>query len=106
MKTQITSRGARNFQKNRQPESQVIDSVARMVDEAEVTIRNQPDSPEGIIKLTELAYANLSAARPGAVMHAAEAGAVPPAMVVKYAAFQQPAEGEHAAAAVAGTKKD
>ena len=34
-----------------------------MVDDAELTIRNQPDSPEGRIKLMELAFADLSAAR-------------------------------------------
>ncbi len=75
---------------------QVIDSITRMVDDAETTIRNQPDSPDGIIKLTELAYLINPPHDQGTVIQAAEAGAIPPAVVVKYAAFEQPAAGEHA----------
>jgi cytochrome c oxidase subunit III len=93
LKTQITSSGAELSEEDK-GKIQVIDSVARMVDEAETAIRNQPDSPEGIIKLTELAYKINPPHDEGTVMHAAETGAIPPAVVVKYAAFQQPATSE------------
>ena len=54
-----------------------------MVEPAETAIRNEPDSPEGRIKLMELAYAIYPPHDQGTVMHAAEAGAVPPAAVVQ-----------------------
>jgi cytochrome c oxidase subunit 3 len=98
LKTGITTAGPELSEESK-ARIQVIDNVARMVDDAETTIRNQPDSPDGIIKLTELAYRIYPPHDHGSVMHAAEAGAVPPAMVVRYAAFQQPAAGEHEAAA-------
>ena len=56
-----------------------------------------PIRQNGIIKLMELAYEIYPPHDQGTVIHAAEAGAVPPAAVVRYAAFQQPAAGEHAA---------
>jgi cytochrome c oxidase subunit 3 len=74
----------------------VIDDVTRVVDDAETTIRNQPDSPEGIVKLTELAYKIYPPHDHGTVVKAAEAGAVSPSAVIRYAAFHQPGAGEHA----------
>jgi cytochrome c oxidase subunit III len=98
LKTQITGAGPELSEESK-ARIQVIDNIARMVDDAETTIRNQPDSPDGIIKLTELAYRIYPPQDHGTVMRAAEAGSVPPAMVVKYAAFQEPASGEHNPAA-------
>jgi len=98
LKTDITSAGAELSDKDKE-KIQVIDGIMRIVDDAEATIRNQPDSPDGIIKLTELAYLINPPHGPDTVVQAAEAGAIPPAVVVKYAAFEQPAAGEHAAGA-------
>jgi len=96
LKTQITSAGAEISDEDK-GKIQVIDGIAREVDAAEAAIRNQPDSPEGIIKLTELAYRINPPHDGDTVIHAAESGAIPPAVVVKYAAFQQPAANEGAA---------
>jgi cytochrome c oxidase subunit III len=73
----------------------VIDDVTRMVDDAETTIRNQPDSPDGIAKLSELALRINPPHNFETVIKAGEAGAIAPATVVKYAAFQQPGADEH-----------
>jgi len=100
LKTQITSAGAELSDEDK-GKIQVIDGIAREVDAAEVAIRNQPDSPDGIIKLTELAYRINPPHDEGTVVHAAESGAIPPAVVVKYAAFQQPAANEGSAASEA-----
>jgi cytochrome c oxidase subunit III len=67
----------------------IIDDVMKKVDAAETAVRNQPDSPDGIIKLTELAYEIYPPHDQGTVIQAAEAGAIPPAIVVKYAAYEQ-----------------
>jgi cytochrome c oxidase subunit 3 len=83
----------------------VVDDLAKMVDEAELAIRNEPDSPEGRIKLMELAYAIYPPHDHQTVEHAAAAGAVPEGPAMRLVAFQvaaasdQPAhdEGEHAA---------
>ncbi len=48
-----------------------------MVDEAETAVRNEPDSPEGRIKIMELAYAIYPPHDHETVAHAAAAGAVP-----------------------------
>lgn len=98
LKTQITSAGAElsEYDKAR---IVVIDRITRKVDDAETTIRNQPDSPDGNIKLMELAVEIYPPHDHGTVMHAAEAGAVPEGALVKYAAFLQSAPNEQAEAA-------
>jgi len=93
LKTGITLPGA-ELSDDDKAKIVTIDSIQKMVDEAELAIRNQPDSPEGIIKLTELAYKINPPHDEGTVIHAAEAGAIPPAVVVKYAAYQQHGPGE------------
>jgi cytochrome c oxidase subunit 3 len=94
LKTAITAKGA-NITEDDKAHIVVIDEVMKKVDAAETAVRNQPDSPEGIIKLTELAYEIYPPHDQDTVIHAAEAGAIPPAIVVKYAAFEQPtAEGQ------------
>jgi cytochrome c oxidase subunit 3 len=101
LKTGITLKGE-NISDEDKEQIHVIDSVMRLVDDAETTIRNQPDSPDGIIKLTELALKIYPPHDHGVAMHDAGAGAASPAAVVRYAAFQEPAAGEHAAEAMAG----
>jgi cytochrome c oxidase subunit 3 len=77
--------------------NKVVDDVLSKVDIAETAVRNAPDSPEGIIKLSELALAIYPPHDVGTVAKAAEAGAVAPAVIIKYAAYQQPAADGHAA---------
>src|SRR4051812_18476127 len=72
----------------------VIDEVMGKVDAAEKAVRDQPDSPEGIIMLTELAYEIYPPHDQGTVIQAAEAGAISPAIVGKYAALGRPAGGQ------------
>ncbi|MFO0788653.1 MAG: cytochrome c oxidase subunit 3 [Pirellulales bacterium] len=96
LKTGITSAGTQLSEEDK-ARIEVIDRVARKVDEAEAAVRNEPDSPEGIIKLTELAFEIYPPHDEGAVIQAAEAGAVPPGAVVKFAAYQHAATGEQAA---------
>lgn len=95
LKTEITSTGAA-ITTDDQARINVIDQVLRKVDDAEAAIRNEPDSPKGIVKLLELAYEIYPPHDHGTVRHAAEAGEVPPAAVVKYAAFEQPASNQPA----------
>jgi cytochrome c oxidase subunit 3 len=95
LKTGITSAGGELSEADKS-KIVTIDSIQKLVDEAEVAIRNEPDSPDGIIKLTELAFKINPPADEGAVIHAAEAGAVPPAALVKFAAYQQAAQSEAA----------
>lgn len=95
LKTGITSAGGEISEEDK-ARIEVIDRVLRKVDEAETAVRNEPDSPEGIIKLTELAFEIYPPHDQGTVISAAEAGAVPPGAVVKFAAFQHAASGEQA----------
>jgi cytochrome c oxidase subunit 3 len=106
LKTEITLKGA-EVSEGDQARIQVIDGVMRMVDEAEVAIRNQPDSPEGIIKLTELAFQIQPPQDHGHAVQPADhgTGAASPPARFHYAAYQQPeaeqaptAAGDHAAA--------
>jgi cytochrome c oxidase subunit 3 len=69
-----------------------IDEISRMVDEAETLIRNEPDSPEGRVKLMELAYAIYPPHDHETVEHAAAAGAVPAGPAMRLVAFQQATE--------------
>jgi cytochrome c oxidase subunit 3 len=74
----------------------VIDDLSRRVDEAEAVVRNEPDSPQGRIKIMELAYLINPPHDHQTVEHAAAAGAVPEGPAMRLVAFQQAAE-EHAA---------
>jgi cytochrome c oxidase subunit 3 len=83
----------------------IIDDLSRRVDEAETLIRSQPDSPEGRIKLMELAYLIYPPHDHAAVEHAAAAGAIPATAALHLVTFLQPApangdahaaHGEHA----------
>ncbi len=95
LKTDLTNTGAA-VTPDDQARITVIDDVMRQVDEAEAAIRNEPDSPAGVIKLMELAYQIYPPHDHGTVLQAAEAGAVPPAALVKFAALEQPVAGEAA----------
>jgi cytochrome c oxidase subunit III len=66
----------------------VVDELSKMVDEAETAVRNEPDSPEGRIKLMELAYTIYPPHDHETVEHAAAAGAVPEGPAMRLVAFQ------------------
>ena len=66
-----------------------IDEISKMVDDAELLIRNEPDSEEGRIKLMELAYTIYPPHDHGTVAHAAAAGAVPEGGAMRLVALQQ-----------------
>jgi cytochrome c oxidase subunit 3 len=68
---------------------QIIDEISKMVDDAETTVRNEPDAPESRIKLMELAYAIYPPHDHETVEHAAAAGAVPEGPAMRLVAFQQ-----------------
>jgi len=72
----------------------VVDDLSKMVDEAETTVRNEPDSPDGRVKLMELAYAIYPPHDHHTVEHAAAAGAVPEGPAMRLVAFQASAEKE------------
>jgi cytochrome c oxidase subunit III len=55
----------------------VIDRISKMVYEAEAVLRTQPESPDGRIKIMELAYAIYPPHDHATVEHAAQAGAIP-----------------------------
>ncbi len=80
----------------------VVDDLSRMVDEAETLVRNEPDSPQGRIKIMELAYAIYPPHDHETVAHAAAAGAVPEGPAMRLVAFQQAAEDAHAAGEAGG----
>jgi cytochrome c oxidase subunit 3 len=80
------------FAERKEAVPKVIDDVSKMVDEAEATVRNDPYSDEGRIKIMELAFTINPPHDDHAVAHAAAAGAVPPEAVLRFAAFQ---DGEH-----------
>lgn len=85
LRTQLAAAG--------EPIPKVLDEVSRMVDEAELAIRNNPDEPEiGRIKLMELAYAIYPPHDHQTVAHAAAAGAVPEDAVFRLAVFHHPTE--------------
>ena len=88
LKTEYTADG--QVSDEEKPRIDVIDGLLRKVDDAELTIRNQPDSPDGPRKLMEIALEIYPPHDHGGAVHAAGAGAVSPGAVVRYAAFQQP----------------
>jgi hypothetical protein len=79
-----------------------VDDLSRRVDEAEALIRTEPDSPEGRIKIMELAYLIYPPHDQHTVAHAAAAGAVPESTPFRFVAFQQPADDGDAAHADEG----
>lgn len=90
LKNGINAKGPQVSEED-QARIKVIDEVMGHVDAAEAAVRNQPDSPDGIVKLTELAFRINPPHDANTVIQAAEAGAIPPAAVVKYVTYQQPA---------------
>jgi cytochrome c oxidase subunit 3 len=75
----------------KKPVPKVIDDIAKMVDEAELAVRNQPNSDAGRIKIMELAFAIYPPHDHHSVEKAAEVGAIPVSALMRPAAFQQPA---------------
>jgi cytochrome c oxidase subunit III len=74
----------------------VTDEISKMVDDAETAVRNEPNSPEGRIKIMELAFAIYPPHDHESVEHAAAAGAVPESALMRLAAFQKDAADGHA----------
>jgi len=105
LRTQVTSAGA-NLSPEDQARMKVIDDISKMVDEAEIAVRDKPQAPEeGRIKLMELAYAIYPPHDHETVAHAAAAGAVPEGPAMRLAAFQQAADANHEDSADAGHAK-
>jgi cytochrome c oxidase subunit III len=104
LKTGITGRGAALTEAD-QAKLAIVDDLSKMVDETEAVVRNEPDSPEGRIKLMELAYAIYPPHDHETVEHAAAAGSVPEGPAMQLVAYQAAAAnseqadkgGEHAA---------
>jgi cytochrome c oxidase subunit 3 len=91
LRTEITASGAELSQAD-QARLQVVDELSKMVDEAELAIRENPAAPEeGRIKLMELAYLIYPPHDHNTVAHAAEVGAVPAGPAMRLVAFQQDA---------------
>jgi cytochrome c oxidase subunit 3 len=77
----------------------VLDDVSKLVDAAETEVRTNPDSPEGRIKMMELALAINPPHDDHAVAHAAAANGLPQAAALRLVAFQEhPPEGAAAPA--------
>jgi cytochrome c oxidase subunit 3 len=84
----------------------VIDRVSKMADEADAILRTQPDSPDGRIKMMELAYAIYPPHDHTTVEQAAQAGAIPRAeSAMRLVAFQE-GGADKAAAAKDGVPHD
>jgi cytochrome c oxidase subunit 3 len=84
----------------------VIDRVSKMADEADAILRTQPDSPDGRIKMMELAYAIYPPHDHTTVEQAAQAGAIPRAeSAMRLVAFQE-GGAEKAGAAKDGVPHD
>jgi cytochrome c oxidase subunit 3 len=92
------------FTERKEPIPPVVEHVAKMVEQAELAVRNQPNSDEGRIKIMELAFAIYPPHDHHAVANAAAVGAVPPSAVLRFAAYQdhapagEPTHGEPASA--------
>jgi len=70
----------------------LVDDLLKMVADAELEVRNEPESPEGRIKLMELAYAIYPPHDHDTVERAAAAGAVPEGPAIRLVAFQAAAK--------------
>lgn len=88
LKTEITQKGA-DITEDDQKRIVVIDGVMQLVDAAEVAIRNNPESPEGIIKLTELALKIQPPQDHGAAVPAPHAGGDSRSTMFHYAALEK-----------------
>lgn len=97
LKTRITLENPELSEENKR-QIAVIDGVMRDVDAAETAIRNEPESPEGIIKLTELAFKIQPPQSHGPGLPAPHTGAQAHTTTIRYANFQQPEAGGQAAA--------
>lgn len=97
LKTKFTSESPELSAENK-ARIEVIDGVLRKVDDAEATVRNQPDSPDGLRKIFELALLIYPPHDHGSMVRAAEAGVVPPEAAVHQVANEGhgAAGGEHA----------
>ncbi len=84
------------FTQKNEPIRKPIDEISKMVDDAELAMRNEPASEQGRIKAMELAFAIYPPHDHNSVAHAAAAGAVPESAVMRLVAFQQnaPQDGE------------
>jgi cytochrome c oxidase subunit III len=89
LKTQTLPAGG-ELSTDAQARMTIIDDLSRRVDEAETLIRTQPDSPQGRIKLMELALLIYPPHDHAAVEHAAAAGGVPAASLLHFVSFLQP----------------
>jgi cytochrome c oxidase subunit 3 len=87
-----------SFASANEPVPEPIDEISRMVDEAELLIRDQPDSDQGRIKLMELAYAIYPPHDHATVAKAAAVDAVPAGPAMRLVALQHAAEHEPGAA--------
>jgi len=76
LKTGITAKGG-DISEEDTARIKVIDDITRKVDEAEAAVRNEPDSPEGLRKILELAFLIYPPHAHGNMIHAAEASVVP-----------------------------
>jgi cytochrome c oxidase subunit 3 len=81
-----------HFANTGEPVPEPIDEISRMVDEAELATRNEPDSDEGRVKLMELAYAIYPPHDHHTVAKAAAVDAVPAGPAMRLVAFQRAAE--------------
>jgi len=87
IRTDYTNRG--------EPVPAPVDEISKMVDDAELIIRNDPDDPLGRVKLMELAFAIYPPHDHHSVAQAAAAGAVPEGPAMRLVAFQQAAKASH-----------
>jgi cytochrome c oxidase subunit 3 len=104
LKTEITTSNPK-ISEDDQAKIAVIDSVSKLVDNADAVLRTQPDSPEARIKIMELAYAIYPPHDHVTVEQAAQAGAIPRAeSAMRLVAFQE--GGAKAAADKDGVPKE
>jgi cytochrome c oxidase subunit 3 len=75
------------FAADKKPAPPVVDEIAKMVDEAELAVRNHPNSDIGRIKIMELAFKIYPPHDHHAVAKAAAAGAIPESALMRPAAF-------------------
>jgi cytochrome c oxidase subunit 3 len=87
------------FAEAKKPVPPVIDEISKLVDEAELAVRNDPNSVEGRIKIMELAFAIYPPHDDHSAAHTAAVGGLPHGTALRLAAFQQdaPADESHGA---------
>lgn len=89
----------KEFTDAQKPIPPVVEDVARMVEQAELAVRNEPNSNAGRVKIMELAIAIYPLHNQHATEHAAIEHPAKQESVMRLAAFQQPAEGAKTPAA-------